>query len=337
MDRDLFLTLLTKKISRELSDNEAALLETAITENAEYAQIAGAITAYEWPQAGITDPFVQDKLRATRARLAQPGIDGPVPALEPLRQKMRYGFLLKIAAVLLVMLGLAFWLFNSNNKAAMAPVAGMDTLRSGAQPLYTTLEDGTKVQLSASAFILYNRAFGRKQRHIILHGNAFFDVAKNAAVPLVVQAGPVNITVKGTAFYIDQKTPQNVSVALLRGLVEVSNRSNLNDKVLLKPNQKLSVTETTPSSLQFDITALQLPGDTGPGADTLSFKKEKLETLVPRLAKKYNASIEIRNELLKEKRFSGMFTTETLEEALESLQISYPFLVKTENNVIILE
>jgi len=329
MNRELFLTLLAKKISREISDKEASLLGTAIAETPEYAQIAREIARYESPLAGITDESVQDRLDITRAQLAQ------LPGKESAPQQTGYRFLLKIAAALLVMLGLAFWLLNSNNKAAIAPVALMDTLRSGAQPLSATLEDGTQVQLGAYACIVYNNAFGKKQRYIILNGNAFFDVAKNAEVPLVVQAGPVNITVKGTAFYIDQETPRSISVALLRGLVEVSSRRNRDDKVLLKPNQQLSVTETTQRSLQFDITTLQVPAK--PGTDTLSFKKEKLETLVPHLEKKYNTRIEVQNEALKQKRFSGMFTTETLQEALESLQISYPFEVRTKDQLVIIE
>ena len=71
--------------------------------------------------------------------------------------------------------------------------------------------------------------------------------------------------------------------------------------------------------------------------DSLVFKKEKLKELAAQLEKKYKVKIEIRNEQLKNKRFSGMFTGESLKDALEALKLSYPFVYAIDGQLIVID
>lgn len=68
--------------------------------------------------------------------------------------------------------------------------------------------------------------------------------------------------------------------------------------------------------------------------DTLIFRKEKLKDLAIRMEKKYQLKIEIQSEQLKEKRFSGTFSTETIQQALEALKLSYPLTYTISNGLV---
>ncbi|UKT63049.1 FecR domain-containing protein [Pedobacter mucosus] len=60
----------------------------------------------------------------------------------------------------------------------------------------------------------------------------------------------------------------------------------------------------------------------------------EISNLASKLEKKYDVKIEIRSEALKEKRFSGTFTNETIHQALEALKLSYPLTYTVNQRLI---
>jgi transmembrane sensor len=82
------------------------------------------------------------------------------------------------------------------------------------------LQDGSRVSLNASTRVRvrYNTA----RRQVVLEsGEAYFEVAKNAAWPFVVTAGPRQVTALGTAFLVRRDVRQ-VAVTLVEGRVAVT-------------------------------------------------------------------------------------------------------------------
>ncbi|MGN8056065.1 FecR family protein [Pedobacter sp. 22163] len=102
------------------------------------------------------------------------------------------------------------------------------------------LPDGTSVQLNNDSRLVYDQGFkGKKKREVTLYGEAFFDVAHDAAHPFVIHTGKITTTVLGTAFNISAYDHQKaVTVTVTRGRVMVQRA----DKTLavLSPNQQLS-------------------------------------------------------------------------------------------------
>lgn len=86
-----------------------------------------------------------------------------------------------------------------------------------------TLSDGTKVWLNAASSIRFPVVFTGKERRVEMTGEAYFEVAKNAAMPFKVKATSSEIEVLGTHFnvnaYDDEAT---VKTTLLEGLVKIS-------------------------------------------------------------------------------------------------------------------
>ncbi|WP_300601643.1 FecR family protein [Niabella sp.] len=101
------------------------------------------------------------------------------------------------------------------------------------------LPDGTKVWLNAESALTYPMQFNEKERQVELKGEAYFEVAKNAAWPFVVKLQTGDVTVKGTRFNVQAYAQDpGAKVTLAEGAVEVANTA---EKRLLRPNQEASL------------------------------------------------------------------------------------------------
>lgn len=84
------------------------------------------------------------------------------------------------------------------------------------------LEDGTKVWLNAASSLEYPVAFNGADRTVRLTGEAYFEVAKNAAKPFFVQVNGMTVQVLGTNFNINAYAEEKrFTTTLLEGAVRV--------------------------------------------------------------------------------------------------------------------
>lgn len=85
-----------------------------------------------------------------------------------------------------------------------------------------TLSDGTKVYLNAESKLSFPVSFKGAQRIVALSGEAYFDVAKDAERPFVIETRDLSVKVLGTSFnlraYDDEKA---VTTTLASGKVQV--------------------------------------------------------------------------------------------------------------------
>ncbi|MES2276523.1 MAG: FecR family protein [Bacteroidota bacterium] len=317
MNRENFLKLLTRKLAKELTAEEQQQFDEACNNNPEYRQIANELlvttsTAHHLPQAALKKAWQQIKQAEEQ-----------VPE-QPARRLNSYWLKMAAAVLLMISAGLVFYLNQKHGEAV--PLL---SLNSTYQKLYKTLDDGTTICLNRNSVIQYNVDFGKTKREITLQGEAFFDVAKNPAVPLFIHVGEIIIEVKGTAFNVSQQ-PKQIAIALVRGHIMVSNKAD--EHVALNPNEQLIASSNSFKVLALDTT-LKVAAINWTG-DSLVFKKEKLINLALLLEKKYRVKIEIRNEKLKLKQFSGVIKKEQLTEALDALKLSFPFSYVVSNKVV---
>jgi ferric-dicitrate binding protein FerR (iron transport regulator) len=110
-----------------------------------------------------------------------------------------------------------------------------------------TLPDGTNVWLNAASTITYPTAFNGSSRQVTLSGEAYFEVAANAAKPFRVnvltrtanRADSMLVTVLGTHFNImAYDDEQLVKTTLLQGAVQVSSHGSSRQ---LRPGQGASL------------------------------------------------------------------------------------------------
>jgi transmembrane sensor len=98
------------------------------------------------------------------------------------------------------------------------------------------LSDGSKVWLNAASSLRFPTAFTGKQRNVELSGEAYFEIAKNAAMPFNVLVNNMNVQVLGTHFNVmAYKDESEIKTTLLEGAVKVTSGSAVG---LLKPGKQ---------------------------------------------------------------------------------------------------
>jgi hypothetical protein len=224
------------------------------------------------------------------------------------------------------------------------------------------LPDGTQVWLNGNSHISYQQDFGKNnKREVVLIGEAFFDVTHNKHAPFIVHAKSINITVKGTAFKVRAyPEDRNIETSLLRGVVEVSSKADPKRKFVLKPSEKINISASADNEMLQSTSGKKILNESAadnniysinklrpePGSNIipelawlqnkLVFSSEPLSEIVVKMQRWYGVTIEIKDIRLKDLRFTGAFSNETLPQALSALQATYPFEISMENNVVIL-
>ena len=121
-----------------------------------------------------------------------------------------------------------------------ASESGMLTVTVPAgERLTLILADGTKVVANSRTRLAYPRTFCGDTREVEVVGEAYFEVAHDAARPFVVRAGQFDIKVLGTRFGVSNYDSQESSVVLVEGSVELTT-SGL-DVVRMRPSDKVDI------------------------------------------------------------------------------------------------
>ncbi|TKC06545.1 DUF4974 domain-containing protein [Pedobacter polaris] len=340
MKREKFLELLTRKLSGEISDEDSELLDKVIEGNEEYRLLSIELGRYFNGKENLGSSAGKlGRTWETITAAKNEGLDGRFDYSAPKQNSFFTTALFKIAAMLVLVIGAGLLGYHLLERS---PEGDLDKIAASDQKVFKILDDGTKIWLNKRTTISYNKDFGKHRREITLEGEAYFDVAKNRKTPLFIHAGNIDIEVKGTAFNVNAyKENPDIQVALVRGLIQVSDRLDDKNSVQLHPNEKLIFSKLTRGDQHgfrvLPLTPNLLLTDTKWTVDTLVFHKEKLKDLALRMEKKYGLKIEIQGEHLREKRFSGTFTDETIQQALRALKLSYPLTYTIGDKLVVIK
>lgn len=102
------------------------------------------------------------------------------------------------------------------------------TLHNGEETttLVTTLEDGSIVYLANHTQLQYPEHFAPQRREVSLKGNALFDISGNRKRPFIIETGPTQIEVLGTAFNVKSNGTTAFELSVQRGEVRVRLKEN---------------------------------------------------------------------------------------------------------------
>ncbi|HEY4286122.1 MAG TPA: FecR family protein [Puia sp.] len=256
-----------------------------------------------------------------------------------LKQKRRsISFFLYAAVACAVIFITGYFLFKVGSGRSPAQFETIVT-RAGSKTLIN-LPDSSTVLLNSASKFGYNKTFGIDGREMDLAGEAYFDIRKNAATPLVIHAGNVIIRVLGTTFNV-RANPEDsyVEATLIRGVIEVSLRTDPERKILLRPNEKIVIrkSENLSSDKTADplrknnnemITVTKVEPDPSDSSyvetvwtkDKMIFHKEAFTSLAKKMERWYNVRIILSDAGLNDMEFTGSLEKESLQEALNALQ-----------------
>ncbi len=224
------------------------------------------------------------------------------------------------------------------------------------------LPDGSVVKLNSGSTLIYPSKFDNNKRTVRLEGEGYFEVEKDKNRPFFVNTSAISIKVLGTVFNVKSYPEENtIEATLVSGAIEIydnNGKENLSGKekplTALVPNQKASFIKaklnetaapTVNSELQLkaveNITEnLFVEKKVDPEVYTawkdgvLRFDNERFADIVVKMERWYDVHIDLQNPELRDERFSGKFTSETIEQALKALTLTEPFAYSIEKNRI---
>ncbi|MGK6349922.1 FecR domain-containing protein [Parapedobacter sp. DT-150] len=171
-----------------------------------------------------------------------------------------------------------------------------------------TLSDGTKVWLNAMSELRFPVQFGSDERVVELKGEAYFEVAHDAARPFKVAVDSTQIEVLGTHFNVNSY--KQLTATLVEGAIRISNKTG---RELLKPGQEARVGEHI--SLHEANIAKTVAWKNG----DFYFKSDDMTDIMEQLSRWYDISVSFENEPPAE-RFNGNIQRSfKLSEALDIL------------------
>ena len=215
------------------------------------------------------------------------------------------------------------------------------------------LPDGTNVRLNAGSTLKYATNFNTNHREVSLEGEAFFDVSVNKKIPFQIHTYAITVSVVGTAFnikaYGDEKT---IETTVERGIVNISGRENV------KLEHAISLTARQRATLFFDkkhdspargnAKDIEYPAvsvDKNVSTELYTswkdkrwiIEREELGNLAPKLARRYDVTIEFASESLKHFIFSGTIEEETLGQVLKVICLTAPVTYQLDRKHLVLK
>lgn len=175
------------------------------------------------------------------------------------------------------------------------------------------LPDGTKVWLNAASVLQYPVSFAPTgDRNVELNGEAYFEVAKDAAHPFKVKSTGQMVEVLGTHFNISSYVEEGRTITtLLEGSIK------LNQHIILKPNERATLLNGQISLARVDA------------IDAIAWKQglfvfdgDTLEEVMKKISRWYNVETVFEDASLKSKKFSGRISRSLhLSKVLEKLEL----------------
>lgn len=238
---------------------------------------------------------------------------------------------LKIAIAVIFTLLLSF--FYQEHKAGLDSKAMSIVSVPEGQRTNITLPDGTNVWLNARTTIQYPVSFNRRERFVILKGEAYFDVKRNESKPFIVHTDVCNVEVLGTKFNVNAYPEAGrFETTLMHGSVKVTLKTDSLQTVILEPDHKLS--------LEKGRLIMSKVEDYNPyrwKEGLICFSDESFPNIMKDFEKYYGVRIVIENGKVLQNSFTGKFRqSDGIDYALRILQknINFQYEKDSEEQII---
>jgi len=161
------------------------------------------------------------------------------------------------------------------------------------------LSDGSKVWLNAASSLRFPAVFKGKTREVEITGEAYFEVAKNAAMPFLVKTGRTVIEVLGTNFNVMAYRDESfIKTTLLEGSVKVRSGNSIN---FLKPGQQALLNAQGQTKIIEDV---DVDDETAWKNGLFQFKDAGIEAVMRQIERWYNVTISYEGKI-PVKQFTG--------------------------------
>ncbi|WP_103867213.1 FecR family protein [Aquimarina sp. I32.4] len=229
-----------------------------------------------------------------------------------------------IVASIVILLGTScFWGFFNKPVTYATAAAELKTI---------ILEDGTKVTLNAASTLTITKNFNKKERVVLLDGEAFFEVIRDSLHPFVVQTKTTKTQVLGTKFNLYAYTGEDNTITLNEGKVQFSGvLSAYNNKVILLPNEqvtlnKIGILKKKVKPEQYNAWIKK----------KLVFRDKPFSLVIREIERFYNITITVKKEGIHNRKYNGVYDNPPLEVLMNDLSFVFNFNYKKEENKLLI-
>jgi len=253
-----------------------------------------------------------------------------IPHTEPKVRKLSNSILFKVAAAVLLIVGVTIsglYLFTKSGQN------GMNYAQTEYNQKTVYLADGSVVKLNGNSKLVYPDVFNETSREVELVGEAFFDIAKNPEKPFIIKANNAEIKVLGTSFNVLAfKETELVEVFVKSGKVSVTPLENGNKSIVLQKGDFGKVQNKKASK---DV--LSDPNYMSWHSRKLYFVETPIKEVVEILNRSYACNIAINDTSINNYNFNSTYDNASLNTILESICTSYNIEKIEDNHRIILQ
>jgi ferric-dicitrate binding protein FerR (iron transport regulator) len=200
MNQDKYITLVYKKLKKEISNAEQQELKAwlQVTENQTlYNDIEAdwKLTKTLPPSLNIDTKgdFQQFKNRMQQHKASKATSEA---IIKPMRSRRLFAIAAAIAALLVA----GWWMFSPNPANTASPLLTATTKAGETKVLQ--LADGSTVTLNELTSFSYPQQFDATSRKVQLQGEAYFEIDADKNRPFSIQTPTNTVTVLGTAFNV---------------------------------------------------------------------------------------------------------------------------------------
>lgn len=254
------------------------------------------------------------------------------PYINPRNRVRKYSFYMRYAAIFALLIVFSVYMYFA---APWDNSPGINLIEVPRGELVSiTLSDGTKVWLNADTRFSYPDRFGTKNREVTLDGEAFFEVSPNKKKPFIVKSEQFNVEVLGTEFNVKAHKDEETEISLKTGKIQVTNVNDLNNKVLMNPNEQMRTSRDGKIALtQMDMSSVDSWRNGG-----IAFISQPLSAIIKSLERKYKVTITLKDKELSDEIFNcaarpGFTLGQVLDLLRETRRLNYSF--EDINHVII--
>jgi len=247
------------------------------------------------------------------------------------------GWMQRIAAILFipVLLG-GIWYYRQQNELRKDLAVLMVTQEIVTQPGTKThlfLPDSTEVWLNAASSLKFPSAFAGNERRIALEGEAIFKVYKNKKKPFIVSTSAMEVEAVGTEFNVSAYSGDlKFSTTLAEGKVKITDRIKPDQIMFIDPGAQLNY-DTKNKTYKAENVRVE---DVIAWRDgVLIFNETPFHEVAAKLGRWFNADIKISDPSIANYRFTGTFTSESLDQVMELLTLSTPIAYSSSKRKIL--
>jgi transmembrane sensor len=242
-------------------------------------------------------------------------------------KQFRVRSFMRIAASILILIGLGAALLYLNNNDVLSPELVVAT-NANERNKEVTLPDQSKVYLNRNSELSYHKNMGRSSRKVTLRGEAFFDIKHDPSKPFIIDAGKANVKVLGTSFSVlTNNLNDAVEVYVKTGRVMLSDSSG-DQNLILDPGY-IGTMDLKSSNKTVNEDPNYLSWNT----DMLYYERTKLDVVFADLKKVFDIDVIADNPEILEESITTTFEKEPQDTIIRIICSTFNFSYKKEGSV----